>query len=470
MFKNLPLTLKISLVVALAVALSTALIAASVTLMAHRAFDQYIHTVTIQRTNALRLRLERHYAQQGSWQGIEPILSGEIAPQFGRPYGMGMREGMAPGTTSLLLVDPTGHVLYDPTMTYTGRTLSGATLRSGVPLKIQGQTVGYLVPRTGAQEIAFLRRLLITTISSGALAALLAIGVGLVLTQSALRPLKELEAAAERLGAGDLGVRVRITSHDEIGDLAERFNRMAADLQQQDQLRRRLMNDIAHELRTPLTVMQGTLEALEDGVFPMDTEHLKPVLEQTLLLKRLVNDVRDLALAEAGQMTLDRAPMDVAALIQRMAARYKPSAQARGITLETTASPSLPLIKADTQRMEQVLENLISNALRYTSQGGKITLSAEQRGPWLRINIQDTGEGILPADLPHIFERFYRGDPARHRGEEGHTGLGLAIARELIRAHGGEITVESLVGEGTVFHIDLPINDPEASKAEKRPR
>ncbi len=453
MLKRLPLAFKLSLVVALAVALSTALVAMAVYWAAPRSLNQYLTWEIAQRTDALRASLEAHYAEQGSWQGVLPLLRQAAGPPHG--MGMGVREGIAPGTAYLLLVDADGTVRYDPTQSRMGQALSRRELRNGVPLVVQGKTVGYLVTQVGGEENAFHQRLMATILRTGALTTLLAISVGFVLTKVTLQPLKELEAATEQIASGNLSARVEVQAQDEVGALALRFNRMAADLERQDQLRRRLMNDIAHELRTPLTVMQGHLEALQDGVFPLSQENLQPVYEQTLLLKRLVNDMRDLALAEAGQMALDRAPMDPNALLQRVAARFQPTAEQRDIHLEVHVEEGLAPLEADAQRMEQVLGNLLSNALRHTPSGGRVTLRADEAPGGLRITVQDTGEGIAPEDLPHIFERFYRGDPSRHRSE-GQSGLGLAIARELVRAHGGEITARSTLGQGAVLEIYLP--------------
>jgi signal transduction histidine kinase len=453
MLKRLPLTFKLSLVVALAVALSTALVATAVSWAARRSLNQYLTLEIAQRTVALRASLEELYATHDGWRGLEPLLRRQAGHAYG--MGMGMREGIAPGTTYLLLVDAKGTIRFDPTMARVGQGVSRQTLRTGVPLVVQGETVGYLVTQAGVEESAFHRRLMATILRAGAVTTLLAIGVGLALTTATLNPLRELEAATERIASGDLSARVQVHAQDEVGAVALRFNSMAADLERQDRLRRRMMNDIAHELRTPLTVMQGHLEALQDGVFPMTRESLQPVYEQTLLLKRLVSDMRDLALAEAGQMALDIAPMDVGALLRRVAARFRPAAEGRGIALTVTADAGLAPVRADAQRMEQVLGNLLSNALRHTPRDGNVALAAAEAPDGLRITVQDTGEGIAPEDLSHVFERFYRGDPARHRGE-GQSGLGLAIARELVRAHGGEITARSTLGQGATFEIRLP--------------
>lgn len=458
MLRRLPLALRLSLIVAMAVALSTALVAVSVHWSARRGFDQYLTTDTSMRTDALRALLEEHFFEQGQWRDVEPIFRRQTT----RHHGMGMHGDMAPGTTSLLLVDATGRVRYDPGGSHLGHVLPPSSLRSGLPLVARGQIVGYLVTQTGAEESAYYQRLLTTILSAGALSSLIAIGLGLMLTRTVLLPLQDLEAATEQIAAGDLAARVQVQADDEVGALARRFNNMAVDLQRQDRLRRRMVNDIAHELRTPLAVMQGTLEALQDGVFPMDQENIQPVYEQTLLLKRLVDDMRDLALVEAGQMTLDRAPVNVDALIRRVAAHFRSEAESRGVVIDVAIVPALPDVYADAQRMEQVLGNLLSNALRYTPTGGTVTISTQLDAARLCITVQDTGEGIQPEDQSHLFERFFRGDRNRHRGD-GHAGLGLAIARELVRNHGGDMTAKSIPGQGTTIYVHMPVqNDASA--------
>jgi signal transduction histidine kinase len=371
--------------------------------------------------------------------------------------GLGRRGHMGPGTTSLILVDSDGDIQYSPRQMAQTRLTPWRIRRDGVPLEVEGETVGYLVVQSGVQEEGFYSSLLRTIIRAGVITTLLALGLGLLLTRNALRPLTELEGATKQIGAGDLAVRVPVHAKDEVGALAERFNTMASDLQDQDTIRRRMMNDIAHELRTPLTVMQGQIEALQDGVFELSAHNLDPVHEQTLLLKRLVNDLRDLALAESGQIALDVAPVELSTLVPRVAARFAPQAQAQCIDLVVAPHGTIPAIQGDSQRLEQVLNNLLSNALRHTPTGGRVTLGLSATANGARITVQDTGEGIASEDLPHVFERFYRSDRARERGD-GHTGLGLAIARELVRAHGGDISASSVPGQGTIVMVDLPLH------------
>jgi signal transduction histidine kinase len=460
MFTRMPLALKISLVVALAVAVSTAALAVTVLYAARTGFGAYLSVEAAAGTNELRPLLEQYYSQEGSWDDVEDIM---MMQQGMPPQGMGRRGRMGPGTTSIILVDTDGEIAFAPAGTVQNQLTPRSIRREGVPLQVDGQTVGYLVLQSGVQEEAFYRSLLTTIIRAGAITALLAVGVGLLMTRSALRPLAELEDATKQVSAGDLAVRVPVRARDEVGALAERFNMMASNLQDQDAIRRRMMNDIAHELRTPLTVMQGQIEALEDGVFELTPGNLEPVHEQTLLLKRLVNDLRDLALAESGQIALDMATVELDGLVPRVANRFASQAQSLGIDLQVAVQAPVPAIQGDAQRIEQVLNNLLSNSLRHTPPGGRVTVALSATSSGVRIAVQDTGEGIPAEDLPHVFERFYRSDRARQRGD-GHTGLGLAIARELVRAHGGDISASSVPGQGTTVSVDLPAQRLQAGK------
>jgi signal transduction histidine kinase len=286
-------------------------------------------------------------------------------------------------------------------------------------------------------------------------AGVLAILLGLILTRSLVKPLRVVRDAARRIGAGELSHRVPVTTRDEIGDLATQFNEMAEALERDEQLRRQMMADIAHELRTPLSVIRGQVEALQDGVFALSPENIAPIHDQTLLLGRLVEDLRDLALAEAGRLPLERAEVAVDKLVRRVVEAFQPRAREKGLALSAELPESLPPALADAQRLEQVLGNLLSNALQHTPQGGAITVRAWGEPGWVSLAVQDNGAGIAAEDLPHIFERFYRSDKTRSRAN-GSTGLGLSIAKQLIEAHGGTIRVESTPGKGSTFTVRVP--------------
>lgn len=271
-------------------------------------------------------------------------------------------------------------------------------------------------------------------------------------------PLADVMAAADAVAEGDLSVRVPPHGHGEFTRLAHSFNRMAAELERADQQRRNLTADVAHELRTPLQIIQGNLEGVLDGVYQPTEEHLEATLEETRLLARLVEDLRTLSLAETGQLPLVWESVDISELLADVGTSFSGQAEAAGVELrlESEADAAPLSVRADADRLDQVLGNLVANALRHTPAGGTITLRAEARPASVRISVCDTGEGIAPEDLPYVFDRFWRGDHSRTRTDGAGSGLGLAIARQLVRAHGGRITVESALGQGTTFVVDLP--------------
>ncbi|MBU0703479.1 MAG: HAMP domain-containing histidine kinase [Chloroflexi bacterium] len=271
-------------------------------------------------------------------------------------------------------------------------------------------------------------------------------------------PLADVMAAADAVAEGDLSVRVDVPSHGprEFGRLTESFNRMTEGLERADRQRRNLTADVAHELRTPLHIIQGNLEGVLDGVYEPTSEHVEATLDETRLLARLVEDLRTLSLAEAGQLPLAREPVDVAELLADLSTSFSGQAEAAGLDLRVEIEGGLPLVTGDVGRLEQVLGNLTANALRHTPPGGDITLQAQPMENGVRIIVRDTGEGIPAEDLPYIFDRFWRGDRSRSHASGAGSGLGLAIARQLVQAHGGVIRVESEPGRGTTFAVELP--------------
>lgn len=266
------------------------------------------------------------------------------------------------------------------------------------------------------------------------------------------RPVDEVMRAAQRVAQGDYSVRVRETGAGDTRALANTFNAMTTQLETNDQQRRRLLADVTHELRTPLTVIQGELEAVLDGVHPADPAHLSAILEETHVMGRLIDDLRTLALAEAGALRLMREPVDLSVLAGEAVAAFQMRANAAGVALVVEAPADLPLADLDPLRIREVLTNLIANALRYTPAGGQITVVIETTSPeQLTVAVRDTGGGI-PADrLAHIFDRFYKSDESRG------SGLGLAIVKSLVESHDGTISVVSTPGSGTTFTFTLPL-------------
>ena len=267
-------------------------------------------------------------------------------------------------------------------------------------------------------------------------------------------PMADVMSAIDAVAEGDLSVRVQEHFPGDLGQLARRFNHMIAELERSDQQRRNLTADIAHELRTPLHIIQGNLEGILDGVYEATPDHINNTLEETQLLARLVNDLQTLSLAEAGQLPLHKTRFLIAGLLDDLNSSFFSQAASFGISLTAEAADPGQEITADYDRLNQALSNLISNAIRHTPRDGKILLETEAMPKGSRIRVKDTGAGISPEALPFIFDRFWRGD--KSRSDRTHSGLGLAITKQIVLAHGGTIDVESEVGRGTTFIISLP--------------
>ncbi|MFD4969016.1 sensor histidine kinase [Streptomyces sp. NPDC058424] len=283
--------------------------------------------------------------------------------------------------------------------------------------------------------------------------ALVALLGALLLSRAVLRPVRALTSAVRGLGEGELERRVPVSGRDEIAELGRAFNRMAHSLQAAEERQRRLTGDIAHELRTPLANLRGYLEALRDGVVDPTPELLDSLHEEAMLQQRIVDDLRDLALAEAGALTYHRATVDLGDLLEACRTAHRAQADTAGVTLRVDTEGPVH-VDADADRLRQVLGNLVGNALRATEQRGTVTLAAVRRGAFAVVEVRDTGKGISADDLPHLFDRFWRADPSRGRATGG-SGLGLSIARQIVTDHGGTIAVRSTVGAGTTFTVTL---------------
>lgn len=447
---------------------------AVVSLLANQAAASEVHSFMFQggmtSDAGLAQELAGYYRGRGSWEGVQTLVSAGL--------GMGGMAGMM--GQQLLVADARGQVVADSAGQRVGQTLSQAELSGGTAIVVDGQRAGTLVavggmgmsgmgagPADDSATNALLGRVNRAIWLAALAAGGAALVVGGILAYGLVRPIRRLMAATAVIARGDLAQRVPVTSQDEIGDLAAAFNAMAADLQKAERLRQDMIADIAHELRNPLAALQGSLEAVVDGVLPPTQETLVPLLDQTQLLARLVSDLRTLALADAGQLPLDRLSMNPADLVRSVVAQFTPQAQAKHLTLRADIPVSLPTLSLDPQRIAQVLGNLLGNAIRHTPAGGVISVqgsvSSERpeitlnTGHYLRITVTDTGSGIPPEAVPHVFDRFYRVDRGRSRSEGG-TGLGLAIAKQLVQAHGGHIWVTSQPGQGTQVSFTLPLN------------
>jgi signal transduction histidine kinase len=398
--------------------------------------------------------LAGYYQGHGSWEGVQNLL--DHGPGRG-PRGMGMMN------QRLILVDARQQVVGDNAELALGQAFSAARADTVVAIEVDGTHVGDLIIQNGsALASGGPGNDLLARVNAGIwLAALVAGVVALVmasgLAYNLVRPIQQVTEAAGAVARGDLSRRVSVSSHDEIGRLADTFNAMASDLEKGERLRRDMTADVAHELRNPLAVLQGNLEAVMDGVLPPTPENLQPLLDQTLLLARLVEDLRTLSLVEAGQLRLDRVATDPAALMQSVVTHFSAQARVQRVALTTDIAARLPSLEIDAQRLTQVLGNLLSNALRHTPEGQTITCRVTHQAGQVTFVVADTGAGIPPEILAHLFERFYRADEARYR-QEGGTGLGLAIAKQLVELHGGQISVASEVGRGTTVNVTLPVS------------
>ncbi|MGW4486546.1 sensor histidine kinase [Amycolatopsis sp. NPDC004368] len=293
---------------------------------------------------------------------------------------------------------------------------------------------------------------------AGAILVLTVVATGLASIRL-IRPLHALTGAAQRMEAGEAGARVKVKGKDEIARLARAFNDMSEAREKLEVARKAMVSDVAHELRTPLANIRGWLEATQDGVSRLDDELVASLLEEALHLQHIVDDLQDLALADAGALRVHPEPIDANSLLGQLAAAHAARADTAGVTLTVQTMPD-PAVTADPVRLRQALDNLVSNAVRHTPRGGSVTVSALRSGPDVVFSVTDTGIGIAAADLPHLFDRFWRADKARTRGASGGSGLGLAIVRNLAQAHGGEVTVRSTVGAGSTFTLRLPASGP----------
>jgi signal transduction histidine kinase len=388
--------------------------------------------------------LADYYAATGSWDGVDSVLS--------RGRGQG-------GGPPVRLADAENRIAFDRGGDSVGQVAGGVELAAGLPIVVDGERVGTLLPPavgelTEEQE-TFLHRLVVAFMTSGIAALAMALVLGALLVRTITRPLGQLTAASRAIASGNLDTRVSVHSRDEVGQLAHAFNHMAAGLARVEEARRQQAADIAHELRSPLTVIQGQMEALADGIFPADTEHLEPVLVQTQLLNRLVEDLRTLSLADAGRLTLSPVPVKIGEWVAGVVGGFRAAAAGRGIVLDLEIGAGLPEVEIDPERMSQVLGNMLDNALRHTPEGGRIAVRAAGRDGAVEVTITDTGLGVPSENLPHLFERFWRGDASRSR-RTGGSGLGLAIAQRIVEAHGGHTWADNAPTGGLRIGFSLP--------------
>lgn len=420
--------------------------------------------------NDYKTRLSAYYQTNGSWAGVREYFDQLRQEQFPVPThepdgtpSAGERSGGPPRDRRQLFgVADTQGVIVIPLFTefLVGAQVPPNVLAQGDAIEVNGQVVGTILtasrpPGLNPEEAAYLGRTNSALLLASGGALIVALLMGILLARTLTRPLHALTEATHRMAGGELEQAVRVQSADEIGELAKAFNRMSQEVARAHKVRRQMTADVAHELRTPLTVIAGYIESMRDGVLAPTPERLRVIYAEIEHLQDLVGDLRTLSLADAGELKLNKQPVALGELLEQMLATFEHQAAQKGVSLELKAEREIPAIGMDETRMAQVLGNLISNALRFTPAGGRITLGASRTAAGVALTVADTGEGIAPADLPLIFNRFYRADQARTE-ENGESGLGLAIVKALVEAHGGDIAVDSVLGGGSTFTISLP--------------
>jgi two-component system OmpR family sensor kinase/two-component system sensor histidine kinase BaeS len=402
--------------------------------------------------NELRDSLQLYYRAQGSWQGVEA---------FALDTDTGSQLTFADQWEDVVLLDQTNRVLIDHGYTDTeqiGQVYVPDDNDSLYPIVFNETQVGTLIftlPLPSRPMFVAMGLLPLVMLGS-CFAGVMTLIIGLLLMRRVVTPLADVIAAAQEVASGDLSARVQVRGPSDLRTLSDSFNRMADSLEQNDHERRNMLADIAHELRTPLTILRGRLEGVLDGIYPLDEAQIAPALEEVYVLDNLVEDLRLLTLAEARQLSLDCQEVNLGEIAERTASLFEAEAVDKDVVLMVQIKPDLPYVNADPQRIGQVIGNLLSNALRYMSTGGgQVILTVQQTEQDVVLSVSDNGPGIAIADLPHLFDRFWRGEKSRTRSSGG-AGLGLAIARQLVALHGGTIGVESTPGKGARFWFRLP--------------
>jgi signal transduction histidine kinase len=401
------------------------------------------------------------YSANGGWEGVQSLVQMLATMEDRR----------------IIITDASDIVIADSQNSLQGKKYSSDDVgiplyrrAFGMPSSPQGQQPNQadLVATLYVSPITSTVTSLIRAINSYLLiGALLAIGIALIITFFISRritsPIRALTNSARRLGKGDFSQRVNIKSKDEVGELAQTFNLMAGNLEHTEKLRRNMVADVAHELRTPLSNVYGYLEAIRDDVVKPDKATIASLSEEVSLLTRLVDDLQELTLADAGELKLVRQPEDISQLIAQSVTAIRTKINSKGLKISSEVQEGLPLVNIDYYRIGQVLHNLLENAYKHTASGGKIIVTARRENNMVKISVNDTGEGISAEDLPNMFERFYRVDKSRARTAGG-SGLGLTIVKRLVEAHGGSAGVQSELGKGSSFTFTLPIDQLNGSE------
>ncbi len=443
--RNLSFQTKLVGAMLLVVLLVTALGYALIKLSVDRAFDDLATRERRAYDQWVRNLILRYPGQRGGFEGIGQFLEG--AP---RPLGF-------------VLADPQGRVVLARDESLLGRSLTRQELATGTAIELADGTRWTVVPLTRAPGYPLHDRFMREVNRSLWLAGVVVAGIALVLASLLLRhftdPLRRLAAAVGRIADGDLGVRVSAESEDELGRLAQSFNAMALSLEEAERSKRQMIADVAHELRTPITVLRAAVEGFEDGVIEPTPENLSALKDKIHLTARLIDDLQQLALADMGRLSLQTETFPLRDVVADIAGLIGPQIEDAGTRLSVAVPPDLPRVSGDRHRIQQVLLNLLANAIRHTPPGGEILVTAQvAEGGMVEVSVCDSGPGLSPEDEAHLFDRFYRGALARSSGPGA--GLGLSVVKAIIEAHGGRTWAENRPEGGAAFHFTLPLDRP----------
>lgn len=422
---------------------------------------EFIRFLTEQNQNDLVEAFANYHLQTGSWDAVEIIVYQQNNPP-GPGRGMGHDYGRM--SRPFILADQNGQVIFSNFRNLRpGARISAADLETGTPIKEDGKVIGILIspqmPYEGQpRELEFIETINRILFYGALIGAVIALLLGIFLSRALTRPIRELTRATHAISEGDLSQQVPVRSSDELGELAQAFNKMSTELSRSVNTRKQMTADIAHELRTPLSLILGHAEAVHDGVLPPTRENFEIIREEATRLEHLINDLRTLSLADAGELSIAPQTIEPQRLLQEIASLYQYQTQRKNISLELDIATPTPNIEVDPGRMTQVLTNVLDNAMRHTSEGGRIVLSARQAEDHVELAVQDSGPGLSAENLERIFERFYRTDASRQRdgAVPGGSGLGLAIAKSIVQAHNGQLSAESDPGKGLRVMIKLP--------------
>ena len=411
--------------------------------------NEFSNFADAQADNVLLEQLANYYEANGGWNNLDRIGVGGVGPNSGT-------------TRPFTVVNNQGNVVLSGLDQDIGVHVPRGWLNRGIPIQVNEEQVGQVIfaesrgrnfspPRNDFSD-----RVNGTIFWAALGATAVSLILGVLLARSLTRPIQELTLATQAVAQGDLAQAVPVRSDDELGRLATAFNQMSTDLTQSRDLRRQMTADIAHDLRTPLSLILGHAEALSDGVLPPTPETFDVIHDEAQRLNRLVEDLRLLSLAEAGELPLMKRLVSPQSLLERAVVAHAPAAQQKHVELALEVPAALPDVAVDSDRMAQVLDNLLANALRYSPENGRIQLTARQTPTAIQLSVQDSGPGMAETELARVFNRFYRADKSRQR-HEGGSGLGLAIAKSIVENHNGRIWAESTAGQGATFIIELPL-------------